>query len=495
MKKNLILLVLSSYFLLPSAFAQTNISISGSAANGAGKRIELYRYSDMLTLSEVLVDSTTIGQNGSFRLAAYANYPCMMILQVENYSQSFFVEPGRDYEVYIPQFDWSIDERINIHLDPQVLPVEFIGMPDDDLNALISRYEAVSAAYVDDHRIELDPRFRPQKRYFDSLVMQVNKMAPDGKNEYFNRYKRYQLAQFQYGMKFETRARMYAKLIKDQPILYYDDNYMSFFFTLFAHSLSDGNRKIPVYQMAHWVNEGRLDRMMDSLGVDSLLRNEQVRELVTLQALDEAYNNRRWYDPARVAEMVKQLADRTKFLEHKTLAQHILASFSMQQMGDEVPSFCLPDINRQMVCLDSLKGTSEGTPGNWVYLSFVRVGDPTCLAEMETLCHFKDSLYAKYPNLKFVTVSCDREFQKMYHFLRNSRKGSRYTWTFLHFNGDYRLLERFGVVSYPHFILINPEGQLHYSVTPAPASGVLLRGPWEVKKEETSREDKASFLR
>ena len=298
MKKFLVLLVLSSYFLLSSALAQENISISGSAANGAGKRIELYRYSDMLTLSEQLVDSTTIAGNGHFRLAAYANYPCMMILQVENYSQSFFVEPGRDYEVYIPQFDWNVDERINVHLDPQALPVEFLGMADDDLNALITRYEAVAADYVDNHRLQFDPRFRPQKRYFDSLVIQVNKIVPDGRNEYFNRYKRYQLAQFQYGMKFDTRARMFARYVSGQPILYYDDNYMSFFFTLFAHSLSDGSPRVPLARMVEWVNNAQLDRMMDSLGVDSLLRNEQVRELVLLQALSEAYNNRRYYEPA-----------------------------------------------------------------------------------------------------------------------------------------------------------------------------------------------------
>lgn len=487
MKRHILLTVLAACLLHP-ALAQTNISLSGIAANGAGKKIELYRYSDMLTLTEILADSTTIAENGSFRLATFANYPCMMVLQVENYSQSFFVEPGRDYEVYIPQFDWSVDERVNVHLDPQVLPVEFLNMPADDLNALISRYEAASAEYVDNHRIELDPRFRPQKKYFDSLVMHVNKIAPDGRNEYFNRYKRYQLAQFQYGMKFDTRARMFSRLISGQPILYYDDNYMSFFFTLFAHSLSEGSRKIPVWQMAGWVNGLQLDKMIDSLGVDSLLRNEQVRELVLLQALSEAYHNRRYYDPGKVVELVRMVAERTKFAEHRTLADNILASFSMQQYGDEVPAFCLPNADRQKVCLDSLRG-------NWVYLSFVRVGDPNSIAEMETLAHFKDSLYSQYPNLRFVTVSCDRDFSRMHRFLRNSRRGSRYNWTFLHFDGDYRLLEHYGVVSYPYFILVNPEGKLHYSVTPAPASGILLHGPWEEKIQDTRRDDKASFLR
>lgn len=487
MKKYLTFLLLTSYFLLSSAVAQSNVSIAGSAANGAGKRVELYRYTDQLTLSEQLVDSTTIADNGHFRLATYANYPCLMVLQIENYSQSFFVEPGRDYEVYIPQFDWTVDERINVHLDPQVLPVEFLNMPADDLNALISRYEAAAADYIDNHRLQFDPRFRPQKKYFDSLVLHVNRIVPDSRNDYFNRYKRYQLAQFQYGMKFDTRQRMFNRYISGNPILYYDDNYMSFFFTLFAHSLSDGNPRIPLARIVDWVNNAQLDRLLDSLGVDSLLRNEQVRELVLLEALNEAYNNRRYYNPQRVADLVRQIAERTKFPEHRTLATHILNSFSMQQHGDTVPAFCLPDIDRHTLCLDSLKG-------NWIYLSFLRVGDPNCISELETLAHFKDSLYNLYPNLRFVTVSCDRDFQRLYRFLRHSRRGKNYNWTFLHFNGNYRLLDSYGVVSYPHFILINPQGRLHYSVTPAPASGILLHGPWQPRDTPTEDKNKPSFL-
>ena len=59
----------------------------------------------------------------------------------------------------------------------------------------------------------------------------------------------------------------------------------------------------------------------------------------------------------------------------------------------------------------------------------------------------------------------------MYHFLKNNKRGHRYNWTWLHFDGNYKLLERYGVVSYPTFLLINPDGQLQYSVTPPPASG------------------------
>ena len=91
-----ILLVL---FLLTSvhAFAQTpNITIKGTAANAGGKEIELYKYSDQLSRTEILLDHKVIGATG-FELKMYAKYTTLVFLQVENYSQSFYVEPGRIY--------------------------------------------------------------------------------------------------------------------------------------------------------------------------------------------------------------------------------------------------------------------------------------------------------------------------------------------------------------------------------------------------------------
>ncbi|MBP5678160.1 MAG: TlpA family protein disulfide reductase [Bacteroidales bacterium] len=469
------------------AGAQTNVTIHGEVVNGAGKEVTLYRYSDMLTRTEVTVDHAVIGANRTFELKAYANYPTMMMLQIENYSQSFFVEPGRDYEVYVPRFDWDVDEKKNVFLSPEVLPLEFVNMPADELNGMISNFEAVVADYIDAHRVYFDARFRPQKRYFDSLEAVVAKKAPDTRNEFFNRYKRYQLASMKYSLHFDTRRHMVGRYIKGQPIMYYDDNYMAFFMTLFANSVSKGTNKIPAWQLGHWVNTLNVKVYLDSLGTDTLLRNEQVRELVALQALQEAYYLNRYYESGKVVKMIEMVGAQSKFPEHKELAKRLAASLRQNEEGSEVPTFVLPDVDKRMVSFDSMKG-------KWVYLAFVRVGDPNCVAEIETMAHFKDSVYAKNKNVEFVCVSCDREFQKMYHFLKNTKKGQKYNWTWLHFNGNYKLLENYGVVSYPHFILINPEGQLQYTVTPSPASGILLHGPWQPKPQYND-DDQPFFLR
>ena len=475
------LLLMTAY----AAVAQTNVQIVGTAANAAGKTVELYCYDDMLSGNEELLDAVQVDSAGCFRLGCYVNYPRMVFIQVEQYSQTFHVEAGRRYEVYIPQFDWDIDERQNIHLAPVALPLEFVGLQPDELNMRISRFDAVCDSFIAANRVWFDVKYHPQRRYFDTLesvlTAAVGKLDPDD-GDFFARYAAYSLAEMRLAMHFDSRKRLVAKYITDKPVRYYDEPYMRLFLALYANSISMGTKRVPQSRLVAWVAEGNYDRYMDSIGLDPLLRNEQVRELAVLQALKESYYDRD-YSRQGVRNMVRTLAQRTRFKEHREIANRLLSLFARGESGSEVPVFSLPDVDRRQVSLDDFRG-------KWVYLSFVRVGDPHSQSEIETLAYFRDSIYARNPDVVFVSVCCDREFQKMYHFLKNSRRGKRYNWTWLHFDCNYKLLEHYGVVSYPTFLLINPEGHLHYSVTPTPASGILLHGPWEKKpavEEDTGR--------
>ncbi|MBQ9417563.1 MAG: TlpA family protein disulfide reductase [Bacteroidales bacterium] len=462
----------------------TNVVLKGEAANAAGKEIGLYGYSDMLSQQAVRLDETRVGEDGRFELRCYANYPRLVYVEVENYSQSFYVEPGRDYTMYLPEFDWSIDETHNVFLDPVVLPLRFLDLPSDELNLQIGDFEAVVDSFLLANRVFFDPKFKPQKRYFDTLMaclaMRGYRLKPYGaEGETFaDRYMHYQLASIALATGARSRRQLVGKYVEGQPVRYYDEQYMRLFFDLYAGRIARGMKRVPMRRLQAWVHAGDIATYLDSIGLDPLLRNEQVRELAALQALKESYYDRD-YDSPSALRMIELLGQASKFEEHRVLAERLAQALTEREPGGETPRLVLPDKERHMVSLDSMKG-------KWVYLNFVRVGDPNCIAELETMAHFCDSLYERYPNVRFVSISCDREFQKMYLFLTGSKRGRRYGWTWLHFDGDYRLLEHFGVVSYPTFVMINPEGRWHYTVTPPPASGILLHGPWDVREEQGS---------
>ncbi|MBQ9474577.1 MAG: redoxin family protein [Bacteroidales bacterium] len=479
MKRFKIIVLLLCLSVLTAA-AQQNITIKGTAANGHGKRIELYRYSDPLSNRLVLLDSCRIDDKKGFTLRSYANYPLLLTLQVDDYDMSFYAEPGREYDVVIPDFDWNIDEKRNIHLDREPLPVVFSGISDADINLQIDEFHTVVDSFIVQNRTFFDYKFHPQKRYFDTLVATVNELGPtDNTDDFIGRYKHYYLARLKYDLRFDSRVRTFKKEIDGQPIRYYDEAYMSLFCDLFADYISHGNKYVTLRQLVRWVDNYDVDIYLDSLGVDPLLHNEQIRELALLVALNESYYDFRNYDRQAVGKTLMRLAQKTKFPEHRTLAESLLRIYAADERGQEVPSFVLPDVDMRKVDLNSFRG-------EWIYLSFVRCDDPTSIGELETISHFIDSVYKKSDSIEFITIECSRDRGKMDQFLE-SRRGKRYDWIWLHFDGNYELLRYFDVYSYPWFVLIDPQGRIHYNITPAPSTGFLITPPWQRAKTEPKK--------
>ena len=153
--------------------AQKNIIIQGVSENGAGRKVELYKYADRISQKEVLIDSSRIGESGSFELRCYANYPMLVTMQIENYAQSFYVEPAKEYKVVIPEFDWNLDEKRNIFLEPEPLPILFQNVAKDDINLMIDSIDRTIARFIDANYFYFDQKFKPSVYYFGSCLGKI----------------------------------------------------------------------------------------------------------------------------------------------------------------------------------------------------------------------------------------------------------------------------------------------------------------------------------
>lgn len=451
-------LALAMLLWMTTAAGQRNVVLEGSAIGATGKRIELRGYSDMLSRCEVLLDSATIDSMGHFTLGCYVTYPHEVFLQVERYRQGFVAYPAMRWNVTIPPFDWNQDETRNVLLDRVALPLEVENISAGDINVALTALERDIDSVVA-HADRRHPR--QLARRIDSLFSAHRTTADD--TLFFSRYCDSRRAQLLLALGTTTRQRLAARYIDNRPILYHDENYMSLFFAIYSHLISDGTRKVPVEKVVDLVDSGNMAALSDALGAEPLLANEQIRELALLQALSEAYHNR-IYPQEKVAAMVHHMADETKFNPHRTLASALLASW---KKVDTIPPFSLVDADGNHLNLDRWHGKR-------VLLCFVRAGDPHSLREMETLAFLRDTIATIHPDLAIVSVACDRQFQKMYHLLRTSRKAGRYPWTWLHFDGRYDMLEYYGVVSYPTFVLLDTEGRVVNPYAPLPSKGWLL---------------------
>ena len=465
-----------------SSMAQTkNISFEGTFDGAAGKKVELIAYSDPMSLHEETLDCTTADDNGHFTLAFYANYPRLVVLQIETYSQSFYAEPGRHYKMSLAPFDWNTDEKQNIYIAPVALPIYFQDLPDDELNLSIAAYDHVCDSVVVRHKEHLDLRFHPKKRYFDTLRRVLNGTHFANNTPFFQRYGMYRLAQAELDMGLASRKTLFKKYVDNQTLPYYDENYMQFFFALFDHSVSIGNKYVSINDLRLLLLSADPALLLDQMGHDPLLRNERVRELVTMQALHEMYHMPNTYPSDQVIKMLENYAKFTHFEEHRTMAENLLKVLNQQvDASSDLLSLSLPDEQGVRHPLDTFKG-------KWLYIAFVRLDDPTSVGELETMAHFEDTLRkATNDSINFLTIVCNREPQKIGQFLHDGHKREKYDWLFLHFDNNYKLLYNLGITAFPLFLTISPEGKIVGNTSPAPATGYLTSGPWWPKKEAES---------
>lgn len=473
-----------SYLLVCStAFAQRhNTTLEGVFHNGAGRRVLLYGYTDPLSKQTILLDSTTIDSTNRLQLSFYANYPRLVVLEIENYSQSFYAEPGRTYHMHLDNFDWNQDEYRNVFLNPITLPIQFTDLPNDELNLSIAAFDRICDSVIMRHRFHFDQRYLPNRSYFDTLRYAVTNAHFANKSVFFQRYCTYQLAQLEMQLRINQREKIYDKYVENQSIPYYDECFMQFFFSLFDHSITTGSRYISTSELALALASRKASVFLDLLGQHPLLRNERVREIAAIQALYEMYFQSQYYSVEEVLIMLNSLATCTKFEEHRTMIENMIHALLPQaEAVSDLMTWQFPDEHRTMHSLDSLLG-------KWVYIAFVRIDDPVSVGELQTMAHFHDTIFRTIPDsVSFLTVVCDREPQKMYHFLHNNQHNTRYNWLFVHFDNQYNLLHRLGIVSYPSFILIAPDGTLKYDTAPWPATGYLLNAPWWPRHNEPTR--------
>lgn len=460
-----------------------NVSVKGRTVNAKGKTIEIYKDADKFSKQEQLLDSYTIDDKQTFDLAFTVKYPTLVFLQIENYSQSFFVEPGKDYDIIIHEFKWNIDEEMNVYQNPVALPVEFVGLNSDDLNYQISAFDSVESELILKYRMFLDFRFKKDTKRIDTMLTALNNVWNDSENVFFESYKKHKIAELQYLFKLVSPKKIAEEYFKGQPIQYDDEGYTSLFNSYFSDYISRGTKQLPIETLSRWVDEKDLFKYLDSIGIDPMLQHEQLRELVALKALQESYYND-CYNPEMVVEMLKRFENESKFSQHRVIARNILNTFDEVAKEIELPDFRLPNVDKEIVSLSDFKG-------KWIYLSFVRVTEKSSICEIETLAFFYDSI-RNNSDMEFVTISCDREFQKLYHFIKNSKNGMRYKWTWLHFDNNYKMLDSFAVRSYPHFVLINPEGRVHSYSTIKPGEGFFINSKW-LKTDDDNKKNTDTF--
>ena len=418
------------------------VEIKGILPGAESSEIRLLKFADRISFRTEILDRTMVTDSASFTLFCDVTQTAQVILDVDYYSAILYVNPDANYYVVCKPIDLAGQYRP--FYQKEQIGFELINEPTPQVNLQISQFENQYSKFVEQEMSGIYQR--RNLKFIQNFESVADSLSANSESEFVKNFIRYRLADLKLIIAPSQRKSFFRNEIDQQDVLYENPEYMEFIASFFDGFLTQHSRFIKRYDLQYTINQlGNYPILLDSLGKDTLLRNEVIRELVLLESIKQLY-----FDPDfnqnKLVSILDQMTDRTKFEAHRKIAQNLRKELTTLTPGTWAPYFSLPTLGH-----DTLRITDiEDKP---IYLSFFTTWSYACLAEFDLL----DSLYRQFGNqIEFITISLDKSPE----VIDRLRKEKNYQWTFLYNGSGYDLIHDYRIKTFPFFVLIDDSGKI-----------------------------------
>jgi peroxiredoxin len=436
------------------------IVVSGSAPSYSNTQLIFYRTSDWITGTEEVAGRCQVSETGDFSLVISVETTTQLYTNIGIYQGYFFAEPGKIYQLVLPErLDKSSEDILNPYFDPVEIHLGLTNFSSDDLNMLIVMFDDAYIPYYDKHvnSVYLKPDFAK----LDEDIQQIESPFKDYRNAYFLDYRRYH-----YGMLKLLANRQRVKSLSDEyfnnhPVLYENTAYADLFNQVYDKYFVFYGRTDSGQQVYNDINQaGSYHNLLHTLSGTDNFCNDTLTELVILKQIhDEFYGSQ--FSRDGLLRILDSLMATTTIVEHKKIAGNIRHKITRLQPGYEPPQFELQDTNGKMVKLTDFVG-------KYVYLNFCTCQSYSCLNEFNMLA----SLYLRHKDrLTILTIATD----PMEEVLRQFLAKNKYDWQFLYYNNQPDVLKEYDIRAFPTYFLIGPDGKLIYSPALSPSENFEMK--------------------
>jgi thiol-disulfide isomerase/thioredoxin len=456
--------------------------IEGKAPGGAGLQIRLYEYEDFISYKEKLVAVAQIDSSCkfSFKLKIYENEVKMLFFRIMYFQTvKFFLPANVTYELEIDSFYYRDPLRIFIPILSSIeLPVRIKNADEKDINTLVGALQTTYEKYVttvlaEGRDLKYNLSFqRPSpsvvKQLADSLVYFFGQYE----NPYFKNFFTYTLAQFYLVTQYANKTQLYREFLYNKPFLYNNLAYIQFFTSMYDNYILTESKAIRMQDLnEHIHRKVNFLALLDSLGRDTLLKNEVIREMALILNAKKWYSSRTLYfNQDSILKLLEQEKKHTRFDLHAMIIDNLLFMLTRYRSGQPVPNFQFLSLDKKPFSTDSLRG-------KYTYLIFFTTWSKACLQHLKVA----EEIQKKWKDsLQVIPVSVDLEPISVHFFAREKKLNL----TFYHFNGDYVGLEKLSVVSYPQCIFIDKNTRFiqHVALCPAEGFDAFLTSFFEKRK-------------
>ncbi len=448
--------------LISATYAIQPIKINGKLTFAHSGQIRFYQYTDFLTEEKQLLAITDINADGTF--GVQLTLPETQLVEIA-YNATFgqlFLEPEKSYQLEIST-DTQALSRIDAQLFDCHLYVTIIPYDTAELNYKIDRFERYYRYFF----YNFEDYFYQQtsEETYDSLINLLRIRFPydDNAVDFYSQYVKYRYASIDFLYYQKNRGKVYDKYLTSAYIPYANVSYMSFLNEFYESYVYGASKYLHSKVLEEQINKSApLFKILDLLGADPTLVNEQVREMILIKTIGDLYKGNENFNRMQLLRLLQQIAEQTKFQEHKIMATDMMKYLTRFQTNYKAPDFTLKDIYNNTFHLQDFSG-------KYLYLHFFSTYNQESQQEMFVIEQMQEQFGDK---LMIVSVMLDFESAKLYHYVNEHKN---FTWTFLTPEDSYSFLDAYQTYALPFGVLIDPKGKIVSYPALSPARGLMVQ--------------------
>ncbi len=442
--------------LLPVGVFAQNIQISGHTTGfSSGSLVRVLVYADQFSQLKKTLATTRTDRAGNFRLTLPDSVTTYAMLAVNLKHTGFYLKPGAVYRFNITR------DSLSRNASPfEEIPLQVqLKAKDDSLNMHIDMYDSLYNNLIVNHFRDI--YLFHNRKILDSFEAKVKHLFGNIKSPYFRHYVRYSLASMVWGSRTNTLAGIVAEYFTGKPVLYQNIQYTEFFSDFFQSYFESTVKKPVSRDKLFSVIPKRNLKMLDNLFASdpALRRDARVRQLAEMIQLAKYFSDHSFVRKD-IEALFHQITATSIYPENRKIARDYLKKLNILQPGTLAPAFRLPNFMGKEFSLSDFKG-------KFVLLSFINTRCPVCNNQINGLNNIRQKVGTEdFTNLTIVKGKVTPEFMQKVH-------PTEHSWPFLLLGKSILLLEKYQIVTYPAYVLIDPLGRI--SMAPAPMPGENLQ--------------------
>lgn len=446
-------LVVFAFILGSNVLFAQNVSLHGVAPEYAGEEFVFYTFDDQITFKEKELCRVLVSENGEFRCIFSVEKTMYVFMHLGVYEAFVFVEPEKNYSIILPEKkEKTMADKLNPYFEPIQYHLGIENSSEKELNYQLAYFDEIFNIMLKNTSYLIYTK--DKKLDVDKELARVDSVFSDVDIKYFNDFKKYKFAAYRQLASQKKYKSISNTYYLNKEILYENPAYMDLFNQVYKEYFQYfGRTKNGEKIYKDIARDKSITLLKETLGSDSILTNDTLKELVILKCLhDEFYND--MLSRSAMLTVLDSLALKTNIEEHKKLAHNIRDKVSKLMTGYSPPKFELLDKDSNLVSLETLKG-------KYVYLGFCTTVSYACIKEFEMLRNF----YEHHKNhFEIVIICMDESLAQMKYFVERKE----YPYTFLHYGNAPEVFKDYDIRAFPTYYFIGKDGALLMSPAPSP---------------------------